>query len=948
MRRILYLLLLIAALAGVTTIVAAQANAGITIVSIDDTEYPILRIFATVTASNGRPITGLTEADFRAQAEGRDANLVSVEEIVDSDAGLSVVLVVDSSESMFEAPLSDTQNAANILIDALEPSDEIAIVDFDSEVRVVQPFTNDFNAARAAVAGAEAGGITALYQAAYDGVETLVNNASNPRRVLVLVTDGHEFGDRSQRTRDEAIQLAQTNGIPVFAVGFGSVYPPYLTALGDGTGGRTYLLPSSAQLEDAFNFISNFLRSQYIITIAPDLVPDGGIAPISLSAADFSATQDYQKPNLLPIPAVLNVPGQPIAIPTDVTISASAPRGFGDVIVRIDGQPVEFNSAAFDTASGDFTGTLTLDPFALAPGAYELSVEAVDTQGGSRTTTRPFVIAALPLLVQASGIEVGETIDEDSPRTVTASIVQSQAAVESVAFVLNGEELVADGEAPYTVEVPVQELAPGTYVLMVTATNALNQSGVQELTFSIPEPPTPTPTPVPPTATPTPVPPTATPTRVPPTATPPPPTATPTTVPPTATTAPPTATPTIVVTQAAAFAFSTSGIVLGETVDAPARAVRAIIIGGEAANVRFELDGEAIDVDTAAPYVVSIDMRALEAGAHVLEVIAESTTGETQTETLPFTIAERTPTPTITPAGVTAPLISTPTAVVTSFELSLSGLDLGSVVTAPLVEVEVVAPEGVELANVTFSLDGEEIALDDEAPFTAEFETADLAPGAHVLEAAAESSAGATGSVAVPFTIPEAVVEATAAVTEVVAVATEPPTQAAATEAATEAPSATAAEATAAPADATATEADATATETVVEATAQAAEPVALAFTLSGIAPGESVGDATRTVTAEAGEGVVAESVTFSLDGEEIGTDAEAPYSVEINTGGLTPGEHTLSAVMSNAAGETVEQSLTFGIRQPLNDLLLWGGGTLLLLLLGAAWTLKTERARRR
>ena len=336
MRRILYLLLLIAALAGVATLVAAQANTGITIVSIDDTEYPTLRIFATVTGNDGRPITGLTEADFTALAEGRDANLVSVEEIVDSDAGLSVVLVVDSSESMFEAPLSDTQNAANILIDALEPSDEIAIVDFDSEVRVVQPFTNDFNAARAAVAGTEAGGVTALYQAAYDGVETLVNSASNPRRVLVLVTDGHEFGDRSQRGRDEAIQLAQANGIPVFAVGFGSVYPPYLTALGDGTGGRTYLLPSSAQLEEAFSFISNFLRSQYIITIAPDLVPDGGIAPISLSAADFSATQDYQKPDLLPVAAVLDVPGQPIAIPTDITINASASRGIGDVIVADD------------------------------------------------------------------------------------------------------------------------------------------------------------------------------------------------------------------------------------------------------------------------------------------------------------------------------------------------------------------------------------------------------------------------------------------------------------------------------------------------------------------------------------------------------------------------------------------------------------------------------------
>jgi hypothetical protein len=389
--------------------------------------------------------------------------------------------------------------------------------------------------------------------------------------------------------------------------------------------------------------------------------------------------------------------------------------------------------------------------------------------------------------------------------------------------------------------------------------------------------------------------------------------------------------------------------------------VRAVVESGEAASVRFVLDGEEIDVDTRAPYVVAIDMRALDPGTHVLDVIGESATGETTTQSLPFTIPERILTPTITPANVTAPQLSTPTAAAavptattvsptatvaavpeTPFEFSVSGLDLSEIVTAPQVDLEAVPAEGAEVASITFSLDGEVIADDAEAPYTASFETAELEPGEHLVEIVASGAAGETASAEIPFIIPEPTAVAALATTEAATAATTAEATVAEAEA-----TATSADATATEAEATAPPVEATATEAVVEATAQAAEPVPLAFTLSGITLGETVGDATRTVTAEAAEGVIAESVTFSLDGEEIGTDAEAPYTVEVNTAGLTPGEHTLSAVMSSAAGETLEQSLTFTIGQPLRDLLLIGGSTLLLLLLAAAWTVMRERGSR-
>ena len=267
MRKLVFTVLLAAALLLIVTAVMAQSVQGITINGIDDSGFPLLRLLVTVTDSEGRPVLGLTEPDFEALAAGRSAQVVEVEEIRNAELGVSVVLVLDSSESMFGAPLDNTINAAGILLDNLRPTDEVAIIDFDSGFRVLQPFTTDVTAARAAVASINGGGVTSLYDAAYAGVELVIGQASNPRRFVVLVTDGHEFGGLSTRGAQDAISLASANNIPVFAVGFGSVYEPYLRQLGSAGDGETYILPSSDQLGGIFDFIANFLRSQYIVTI---------------------------------------------------------------------------------------------------------------------------------------------------------------------------------------------------------------------------------------------------------------------------------------------------------------------------------------------------------------------------------------------------------------------------------------------------------------------------------------------------------------------------------------------------------------------------------------------------------------------------------------------------------------------------------------------------------
>ncbi|MCC6615411.1 MAG: VWA domain-containing protein [Anaerolineae bacterium] len=871
MRKLLIPTLIITALLFAVTAVVAQVQ-GITINGIDDSEFPLLRLLVTVVDADGRPVIGLTESDFTALAAGRNADVVRVEEIRNADLPVSVVLVVDSSESMYDAPMQDTKDAANILLDNLRPVDEVAVIDFDSGYRVVQPFTNDFGAARDAVASVVAGGVTSLYDAAYAGAELAISQANNPRRFVVLVTDGHEYGGLSTHGASDAIQLANDNGVPFFAIGFGSVYPPYLQNLGTNTGGQTYILPSSGQLSQIFDFISNYLRSQYVVTIQAGVEPNGAPAPVTLRSGSASTTRGYVAPDLYPVPSISGIPADPIAEPTSITVSGTAPRQFSALNVTLDGAPVELDDL---TVSGDnlsFTGSLTIDPLAFAPGSYNLSAEAVDAAGGSRSTSASFTVAELPLLIEASGILPGETITNEATRTISVEVLQSQTTIEGVTFSVDGVEVETDAEAPYSADITLSGLQPGPHLVTVVVHNAQGQDAEGTLAFVIPEPPTATPTftPVPPTNTP---------------------------VPPTATLELATNTP-----APAALTFTIGGIDVGEAVTDAARAIRVTLDDGvQAESVTFALDGAEIDRDIAAPYVTTIDTTALEAGEHILDVIVTGLTGETATEQVTFTIV---PSPTATPREavvVSTPVVSTAAPMSVPLTFTISGLEMGQEVNDPALAISVTPGEGVDAASVTFTLDGAELDVDTAAPFVTTIDTTALDAGAHVLDITLATASGEAAMTQIPFTI---VAGPTSTPRESVVIST--PVISTVTPA-VEATSETATTGTQVPAGETPASPD----ETAVPASETPASTEVLPFTISGLESGLTI-DAPLTVEVVPNEGIETDSVTFAIDGDELAVDSEAPYSAEIDPASLTPGDHTLDISLAETSGTTSATQIPF------------------------------------
>ncbi len=74
------------------------------------------------------------------------------------------------------------------------------------------------------------------------------------------------------------------------------------------------------------------------------------------------------------------------------------------------------------------------------------------------------------------------------------------------------------------------------------------------------------------------------------------------------------------------------------------------------------------------------------------------------------------------------------------------------------------------------------------------------------------------------------------------------------------------------------------------------------------------------TLGATAGDDKAVESVTFLVDGTQVGTDTQAPYEVVLPAGSLPQGPHTLKVVARDSAGQTTEASKSFTVGPPPSD----------------------------
>ena len=237
----------------------------------------LVTLNVSVTDRSQRYVSHLDKQDFIVLEDGRPQ---AVSFFAHSGIPLTVAIVLDTSGSM-DGALGAAQEAATGFIRRLAAGDRAAVVDFDSRVNVVQPFTVDIGALEHAVRSTVADGQTALYDALYVSLQALEGLAyaevDTPRRhAIVLLSDGQDTSSKQQL--DTVLDLANRSNTAIYAVGLGErdeggrlatfEAESALRRLAIQTGGRAFFPTDMEQLHGIYHEIRRDLASQYTIAYA--------------------------------------------------------------------------------------------------------------------------------------------------------------------------------------------------------------------------------------------------------------------------------------------------------------------------------------------------------------------------------------------------------------------------------------------------------------------------------------------------------------------------------------------------------------------------------------------------------------------------------------------------------------------------------------------------------
>ena len=245
----------------------------------DDAEIPtiqvnvnLVNVFVTVLDERNAPVAGLKKEDFKILEDGH-AEKISVFER-ESQLPLSIVLAIDTSLSTRKDLALELESARRFSHSILRPVDRLAVYEFNEVVHEVVPFTTDAQAIDRGIRRIRSGAATAMYDAIYLASDALRDQRG--RKVMVIITDG---GDTVSKVNyHEALRAAQQSEATVYSIiivpieadagrDIGGEHA--LIQLSNDTGGKYYYAASIANVDRAFERISEELRTQYRLAYYP-------------------------------------------------------------------------------------------------------------------------------------------------------------------------------------------------------------------------------------------------------------------------------------------------------------------------------------------------------------------------------------------------------------------------------------------------------------------------------------------------------------------------------------------------------------------------------------------------------------------------------------------------------------------------------------------------------
>jgi len=311
-------------------------TAGVVVQKVDASQFPTVRAYVSVLATNVTPVTGLDARAFQVQEDGKPVDGL----VVDAQDPIVTALVIGTGMSMADDhKLDRAKEAATAFVDTIAPGDRATVVSFASRVTLVQDYTADKSALKSAIDSLAPQGNTVLYDAV---TQTVRRQAAQPerRKPVIVLTDNVDTA--STASLEAAAAAASTAAVPVYTIGLGSaVNKDVLGQIASGTNGKAVFLDDPADLNATFQSIIEPLRRQYALRYTSRLTPDTATHGLAVQAAYSGQQATGLGSFIIPAPVavaaptaaatVAPTPAPTIAAPTPAPVASTtiAPVGLG-------------------------------------------------------------------------------------------------------------------------------------------------------------------------------------------------------------------------------------------------------------------------------------------------------------------------------------------------------------------------------------------------------------------------------------------------------------------------------------------------------------------------------------------------------------------------------------------------------------------------------------------
>jgi VWFA-related protein len=261
---------------------------------IHDTQTPlqiqttVVNVFATVRDKHNAIVGDLTKDDFKVYEDGVEQKVAYFSKEVNMP--ISLAIMMDTSGSMYYILGAEKDAGSRFVREVMHKKDEAIVMTFDTDVNLLADFTEDPAVLAHAIHRAEInvdatgiggtggtiphrnGGGTNLYDAIYLAAHDELGPEAG-RKAIVILSDCEDNG--SKMSEHDAVESVQRGDAVVHIIlisdprateGYG---PGVAQSLTQETGGRVIHVRNDRGLEDAFDVISEELRSQYVLGYTP-------------------------------------------------------------------------------------------------------------------------------------------------------------------------------------------------------------------------------------------------------------------------------------------------------------------------------------------------------------------------------------------------------------------------------------------------------------------------------------------------------------------------------------------------------------------------------------------------------------------------------------------------------------------------------------------------------